>query len=573
MAKYWVGGTGNTNDPTNHWATTSGGAPGAGNTPTAADDLIFDGNSGVGTVTINAALAGRSIQTAGSSITSCTHNAGITATYGDATAGAGNKAIDLSGFSTYTLGNATTSAISLVSTSATQQTITTNGKTTGNFTINGAASSYLLADALTATGNLTLTAGTLDTGSFSVTCLTFISTGSATRQLDAGTSTFNLTSTATVTIWNAASTGSTFNVSNTTIIITNTSANTRSFGGNAATRYGTLTYTVAGSTGQLNIVTAGYIDTLNFSDVTNARTLAFTATAVFTIDHLNTNGTSGKLMSVVSITGGTPAYLYLINAPDSVDYVSFQDIYSIIPGKLYATNSTDVSGNTNITFSALLPGPYIAFFGDNSGTGANISVVLPYATIAGDFLVAGYGTTGAGTGVVTPASGFVQDVGTSATTSLRIFSKVADGTETTLAWSITTSPAATSLQIQVWRGWTGTPTFDVSDGNTGSAITSLATNGSNPSNTGNPAAAVAIFQGSGSMGASSVGTPPTNGFGLIRDTAEISTGRMLAKLLSSNAAVSTTFTWTTSRNAVAHLAVYKDVFSNAHLLASTGAGN
>lgn len=54
-ARYWVtGGTGNTNSTTN-WSTTSGGASGA-SVPVLTDDAIFDGNSGVGTVNVNAAL-------------------------------------------------------------------------------------------------------------------------------------------------------------------------------------------------------------------------------------------------------------------------------------------------------------------------------------------------------------------------------------------------------------------------------------------------------------------------------------------------------------------------------------
>ena len=54
--RYWVtGGNGNTNSTTN-WSASSGGASGA-SVPTAGFSAIFDGNSGTGTVTINAALA------------------------------------------------------------------------------------------------------------------------------------------------------------------------------------------------------------------------------------------------------------------------------------------------------------------------------------------------------------------------------------------------------------------------------------------------------------------------------------------------------------------------------------
>ena len=50
---YWVGGTGNWSDATNHWATSSGGSPGAGNLPTSADNVFFDSLSGTGTATLD----------------------------------------------------------------------------------------------------------------------------------------------------------------------------------------------------------------------------------------------------------------------------------------------------------------------------------------------------------------------------------------------------------------------------------------------------------------------------------------------------------------------------------------
>jgi hypothetical protein len=42
--RFWVGGTGNWSDNTNHWSATSGGSPGASK-PTSADNVYFDENS------------------------------------------------------------------------------------------------------------------------------------------------------------------------------------------------------------------------------------------------------------------------------------------------------------------------------------------------------------------------------------------------------------------------------------------------------------------------------------------------------------------------------------------------
>ncbi|MCU0431011.1 MAG: hypothetical protein MUF42_13685 [Cytophagaceae bacterium] len=54
---YWVGGTGNWSDATNHWANTSGGIPGTGLVPTSADSVVIDGFSFVSTDIINVDVA------------------------------------------------------------------------------------------------------------------------------------------------------------------------------------------------------------------------------------------------------------------------------------------------------------------------------------------------------------------------------------------------------------------------------------------------------------------------------------------------------------------------------------
>lgn len=57
--RYWVGGTGNWTDSTNHWATSSGGSPSIGNLPTSSDNAIFDSLSNASgyTVTVNSTVS------------------------------------------------------------------------------------------------------------------------------------------------------------------------------------------------------------------------------------------------------------------------------------------------------------------------------------------------------------------------------------------------------------------------------------------------------------------------------------------------------------------------------------
>ena len=53
--RYWVGGSGNWTDDTNHWSLSSGGSPASGNLPTYASNIYFDSNSSLsgGTVTLD----------------------------------------------------------------------------------------------------------------------------------------------------------------------------------------------------------------------------------------------------------------------------------------------------------------------------------------------------------------------------------------------------------------------------------------------------------------------------------------------------------------------------------------
>lgn len=52
MNRFWVAGSGNWSDNTNHWSASSGGAPGA-SLPVSTDDVFFDTHSGLSGATVN----------------------------------------------------------------------------------------------------------------------------------------------------------------------------------------------------------------------------------------------------------------------------------------------------------------------------------------------------------------------------------------------------------------------------------------------------------------------------------------------------------------------------------------
>lgn len=149
------------------------------------------------------------------------------------------------------------------------------------------------------------------------------------------------------------STGLTVSGSSATILRANASANSQTYALGGFT-FGTLTYTVAGSTGALVISGSNTFGTINFSDATNARTLTFTAGTTTTITSaFNVNGTAGKLMTVNSSTAGTAWNLVfsgvgIINC----DYLSLQDSAASPARTWFAgNNSTNVSGNSGWQFA------------------------------------------------------------------------------------------------------------------------------------------------------------------------------------------------------------------------------
>jgi hypothetical protein len=155
--RFWVGGTGPWDGTTTtHWAATSGGAGGQ-TVPTAADSVTFDGNSGVGTATIQTA-------TALCASLDCTNYTGTLA---------GAVAMQNSGSLTWGTGMTRTysGAITFKATSG-GQTITSNGKNFGgNLIFDGVGGAWTLQDDWTqpAANFVQLTNGSLTTGAHTFT--------------------------------------------------------------------------------------------------------------------------------------------------------------------------------------------------------------------------------------------------------------------------------------------------------------------------------------------------------------------------------------------------------------------
>ena len=347
---------------------TTGGTWVGGVAPTAADDVLLTGTSG--NVTIDSGAVGRSLNCTGYTGT-LSHNGSTTLTLGDATAGLSNVALKLVSGMTYTKVSNTSSAITFVSTSATQQTIATGGKVLGNVTFNGAGGNWILSDTLLINGsastNLTLTAGGLATNSQTVSVGAISTNNSNVRALDITNSSINLNVASGNIFSMATSTNMTFSATGSTITLTDTGASDKTFASGGKT-FDAIVINLGGAG---KVIFSGGGTYKSFSTaLTGTKSVQFTSGTTSTITGTSNtpffSGTSGNLVTISSTTGASAATLSKASSalfPTYVisDYLSVQDITVTGGANWYAgAHSTNVSGNTGWNFST-----YTIF---NSGT-------------------------------------------------------------------------------------------------------------------------------------------------------------------------------------------------------------
>jgi hypothetical protein len=519
--------------------------------PLPQDDVVIPNAFVAGrTVTLDMPRMGKNVDLSGSTGAPSISNSVATEIYGSLTYAANNVPAGTSGWSFAGRSN---------------YTVTSAGVThTGNLQVNAPSGTYVLADAVT-TSRLSGTAmnivlGTLDNATNNVSVTFTGTTNGALSQsggtLNMGSATWSFGVTSAVTFW--SNTGGTVNCGTSTILLSAASTSTRTFTGGTQT-YNILTYTVAGSTGQLTVSGAGAtFKTINFSDVTNARTLALTNNMY--IQTWNINGTSGKNMSVVSSTGGTQRLITCNSlTQQTVDFVTFQDIWQTLPYKLFATNSTDTSNNRGISFAAAPSAPYIRQSKVLTTSGTSHAVTLDNATVSGDLLVLILDTR-ADPGTVTPPTDFVSAVASSNTARALIYYKVSDGTETTLTTTTSNSLTNPDLWVYAITGFTGTPTLDVTATDSGTGVTTDTVG--TVTNNFAPAFAIGTLAGNGTLG-SITATLPTNSWqedlGSSGAAMGTGSGKVVAIPLTATASQTSTLVWTSSRTTASGMAIFYGV--------------
>lgn len=333
--RFWVGNGGNWSDATNHWATSSGGAPGVGNLPTSADNAYFDANSfssASQTVTVTAGATCKNFIWTGATNSPTLAGSNVVTVNGDCTFISAmtcslNQYIVLKGYDV-------------------THTLTTNGL---SFSAGlGIEGHYQFADDVTCNGLFYIYIpgggglhGILTTNNHTVNCNLFYSPyGAALRDIHLGTSTINCKQVQMGTaadntglLWDAAN--AVFNVSDGSI-----------FEGGGLD-YNEVNFNV----GNYTLKTSCSFSKLTFSAGKTYTFTASTTTTVTSAGGVVWNGTSGNLITLQSSSAGTAYTISVASGTVECDYLSLKDCTAAGGAFFYAgNNSVNVSGNTRWLF-------------------------------------------------------------------------------------------------------------------------------------------------------------------------------------------------------------------------------
>ena len=338
---YWGNVFAGTNWYDNGWATTSGGSPAINNFPLVQDTAIFNNSSNT---TIMTGITFYLVGTIDCSARTNALTLSITGKriFGNVTLGSG---ITATSFAPDFWGSAA-------------QTLTSAGKTISSVTVSKASSTTLtIGDALTTSGIITLTTGGFDASTYSVTISRFVSSNSNVRSLSMGSGLWTLTGTGTV--WDLdTTTNITFTKGTADIVLSSTSTSTRNFYSSGAAG-SVLAYnklTIGGTTGTATLFFRG---STTFTELASTKTVAHTiqvrAGRTLTVDTWSVTGSSGNVVTLNSDTAGSQ---FTLTKTDSVpvsgiDYLSIKDSAATPSSTWYAgANSTNVSNNTGWIFTA-----------------------------------------------------------------------------------------------------------------------------------------------------------------------------------------------------------------------------
>jgi len=306
----------------------SGGTPAVANFPLAQDTAVFDNTGSVtGTITINSTWNIGTIDMSARTTAMTLASASANVVYGSWKNGTGTT---LSGTGTSTFAGRGTQQISGNSPTFTQAIL-----------FNNIGGTVQLASAIKASGLVTLTIGTFDLQSYTMTVGSFNTNNSNTRTLAFGTGTLAITLTGgfnATTATNLTTTGSG--------TVSMLFVGTKSFVGGGGTYNCTLSQDALGT---LTISGSNTFNTI--TNTVQPVIFKFTSGTTQTVTNFTVNGTAGNLVTINSSVSGSSASLSKSSGVVSVDYLSIKDS-AATGGATWnpGTNSVNVSGNSGWLF-------------------------------------------------------------------------------------------------------------------------------------------------------------------------------------------------------------------------------
>lgn len=341
--RFWVSNTGNYSD-INHWATSSGGTPGA-TMPLPQDSAFWDVNS---------------ITLAGQTVTFDENAVGNLDFTGVLNLPALNLPVEANIYGNMTLNtgvtDAGTAAWSWEHQSGTK-TITSNGfigRTWNQYEIKGPGGTLSLGDDVN-TLAIVVTQGTFTANNHNVTLSGppgLNATGTLTRGLTMGSGTWTFTNLVAGAFWNiGTTTGITFSAGTSTIklLAATPPAGNRTFLGGGLT-YNNFWWAETNGGGAVTVTGSNTFNDFLISKGNFARSLTFSAGATNTVSSIEMDGESDALLTVKSSSGGSAATISDSSGANLWTYLSVQDITASGGATFTACESVNVSGNTGITF-------------------------------------------------------------------------------------------------------------------------------------------------------------------------------------------------------------------------------
>lgn len=325
---------------TNNWALSSGGTPDLANFPLAQDTAIINNDTALtGTLILSANYNAGALDCSARSTTLTLSYTGTYRWHGSHTL---SSAITVSGTGTQTF--AGRAAIDF----------TSAGKTiTFGFSIANPSGTFRLMDAFngsTTNSTITVSNGTFDANNYNVTCQAFSSNASTTRAVTMGSGLWTLTGTG--LIWNTTlATNLTFNKGTADILLSSTSANSRTFSsGNLSLNK----LTIGGATGT-STTALSYGGSASFAEIASTKTVAHTITLsspALTLGTWSVTGTTGNIVTFNSSPTGNRRNFTLTNITNGINYLAVQDIGELSGNKFYVgANSVNNGNNSNVYFT------------------------------------------------------------------------------------------------------------------------------------------------------------------------------------------------------------------------------